>query len=141
MKSIALSSILFVMCTTGCMTQQVASLDADRIIAISRQAIAETRKDLNLADLEFIEIKHIYDANLKERMTIGFRHSPTSESKTTEDDEMSSIKTITRFKAVIVEMDNSGKIISIDDGGASSRIEIKSSTKQNAQHQPAPYFK
>jgi len=129
---------MFVMCTTGCVTQQVALLDADRIIALSRQAIAETRKDVNVDEMEFIEIKHIYDANQNERMTIGFRHSPTSESETKEDDDRSSIKTITRFKAVIVEMDKSGKIISIDDGGASSRIEIKSTTKQNVQHQPAP---
>ncbi len=119
--------------TTAHAEEPVLTVDTDRIIALAREAIAEQKKDLDVDDLDFADITYHCNAERKEHFRVGFRHSPKSETETTEEDARTSTRTVTKFKAVIVNMDKTGNVLSVDGGGTSSRIEVKSTRKKTVQ--------
>ena len=135
MTRLAIALIVMSLISTAQAKEQVLTVDTDRIIALAREAIAEQEKELDADNLDFVDITYLCDAERKETLRVGFRHTPKSESETTEDDGRTSTRTVTKYKAVIVTMDKTGKILSVDGGGTSSRIEVKSTRKQTVQPQ------
>ena len=133
MTRLAIALAVMSLVTTAHAKEPVLTVDTDRIIALARQAIAEQKKDLDVDDLAFVDITYHCNAERKENLRVGFRHSPKSETETTEEDARTSTRTVTRFKAVIVNMEKTGKILSVDGGGTSSRIEVKSTRKKTVQ--------
>jgi hypothetical protein len=132
-----LAIVLAIMClvATAQAEEPVLTVDTERIIALAREAIAEQKKDLDLDALDFADITYHCNAERKDHLRVGFRHSPKSKTETTEEDARTSTRTVTKFKAVIVNMDKTGKVLSVDGGGTSSRIEIKSTSKKTVQPQ------
>ena len=132
--AIALVAVTLVACAFA--EEPVLTVDTDRIITLARQAIAEQEKDLAVNDLDFTDITYSYNAERKEYLRVGFRHSLKSETETTEEGARTSTRTVTKYRAVIVNMEKTGRVLSVDDGGTSSRIEIKSTMKQTVQQPP-----
>lgn len=78
--------------------EPVLSVDTDRIMSLARQAIAEQKDDIDPDSLEFLDITYRFDAKQKEHLRVSFRHSPQSETETSEDGERNLMWTITRSK-------------------------------------------
>lgn len=133
MTRLAIALIIMSWVSTVQAKEPVLTVDTERIIAVAREAITEQEKELDADDLDFVDITYQCDAKRKESLRVSFRHTPKSESETTEDNGRTTTRTVTKYKPVIVTMDKTGKIQSIDEGGTSSRIEIKSTSKKIVQ--------
>jgi hypothetical protein len=110
--------------------EPVLSVDTDRVMTLARQAIASARDDVDPEKIEFTDITYRFDGK-KEQLRVAFRHSP--EAEVTKDEDKGSVRTVTNFKAITVEMDKTGKILSVSAGGSSRQIKIESSRKKTVQ--------
>lgn len=111
----------------------VLSVDTNRIISLARNAISEEKYNVESNKLEFVDITYRYDARQIETLCVGFRHSPVSKTTSDSDANLNSAKTETRFKAITVQMDKNGKILSVSDKASSLQIKYESMLKKTVQ--------
>jgi hypothetical protein len=124
-----MTKLTILLITAACLTGSaqaaapVLSVDTNRILTLARQAIADARDDVDTDKIEFVDISYRFDAK-SEHLRVAFRHSP--EAEVAGDKEKASVRTVTNFKAITVEMDKTGKILSVSAGGSSRQIKIES---------------
>jgi len=122
-----MTKLTILLITAACLTgsaraaDPVLSVDTNRILTLARRAIADARDDVDADKIEFTDITYRFDTK-REQLRVAFRHSP--EAEVTKD--KGSVRTVTNFKAITVEMDKTGKILSVSADGSSRQIKIKS---------------
>jgi hypothetical protein len=124
-----MTKLIILLITAACLTgnaratEPVLSVDTNRILTLARQGIADAMDDVDTDKIEFADISYRFDPK-GEQLRVAFRHSP--ESEVTKDKDKGAVRTVTNFKAITVEMDKTGKILSVSAGGSSRQIKIES---------------